>query len=50
MSGKPLLEDLSLPLVQRNLVGVRGDPVPKGLHVVDFLFDRKIVEARGRHG
>jgi hypothetical protein len=50
MSSKSLLKELSLPIVQRNLVGVGRDPVPKGLHIVDLLFDRKIVEARGWHG
>lgn len=47
MRCKPLLEQLSLPLVEGNLIGICGDPVPEGPHVVDLLIARQVVEARG---
>jgi hypothetical protein len=42
MGRHPLLQDLPLPFLQRNLVRRCGNVIPRGLRVVDLLTDRDI--------
>ncbi len=42
---KPFLKNGLLPFVKRYLIYAGGDVIPKRLHVVDLIFNGKIVES-----
>ena len=41
-----VVDDLAVPIGNRNRLRARGDSVPERLQIVDFLFDREVVESR----
>ena len=45
-----LLKQLEVPRRRRHVVGTTRDSAPERLHVVDLIFDRKLVETRRRNG
>jgi len=45
MGSQAFLKKLTLPLVQRNLIGASCDAVPKRLDAVNLVFDRELVES-----
>jgi hypothetical protein len=45
MGSQTFLQNLALPLMQRNLIGAGRDPFPETLDIVDLIFDREVVES-----
>jgi hypothetical protein len=48
MCCEALFQKGLLPLLKGYLVDIRRDVIPKRLHIVDLVFDRKRVKPRGR--
>ena len=48
MFGKTFLQQGSLPLLERHLIGAGRDTVPERLDIVDLILNRKRIEPRGR--
>ena len=50
MGGKAFRDDVTMPVRQRDLLGMLGKMIPEGLNVFEFLVRRELVEARRRKG
>ena len=49
VASQALSDDTEMPLGYRNLFRAGRDPIPEGIHVLDLILDRKVIEA-GRSG
>src|SRR5262249_39546445 len=49
MCGEAFNDDLSVPVLNRYLLGMRGEAVPERLHIIQLLLRRELVEAWRRH-